>query len=97
MHIARFRRIAAIATTALSLVAATSYAQDTSVTNPPTTGTGATAGTVTPVDTMGPAMGMTDTPAATSGEDRDFPWGLLGLLGLLGLFRRGGATTQVSR
>ena len=97
----RFRRMTAV-TGAMLCLAATSYAQDTSVATPPTTGPGAQTGTAggPPFDTTTiapPPMAMSETEGDTEGGDSDFPWGLLGLLGLLGLFRRGGGTTVVTR
>lgn len=96
----RFRRMAAV-TGAMLCLAATSYAQDTSVATPPTTGPGSQTGTAggPPFDTTTiapPPMAM-QYEAAGDADDRDFPWGLLGLLGLLGLFKRGGGATVVTR
>ena len=94
-----FRRLTAIAAAMLCL-ADTSFAQDTGVATPPTTGVGSQTGTAggPPFDTttIAPPIGAPVTEADTDADDRDFPWGLLGLLGLLGLFKRGG-TTVVTR
>ena len=94
MNNGRFRRIAAIAVATLFLVSTPGFAQDTSVTTPPTTGPGAQA----PFDTtVGATVGAPFADSAVVVEDagNGFPWGLLGLLGLLGLMKKPGGTTVV--